>query len=366
MSSSLQNWTEVQNFIQENLKPIVSTIDQEAYYPSKFLKELGKKEVYSVSSLPSGSESHFLHLIEEVGKVCGTTAFSIWCHAASILYVRNGNSSYIKEQILPQLERGEVLGGTGLSNPMKYYAGMEELRLTARREGDGYRISGVLPFVSNLGSGHWFGIIAQVSDNQRIVALVPTDVPGLSLTEITDFIGLNGRGTYKCCFHDVWIPQDYILSEDADQWVPLIRPQFVLLQIGIALGIIQASTDSIQRLKQKQGGVNGYMHPTFEELEQRLDEARKQAYLLAENTTPSTQYGREILDLRLAGAYLVLESTNAAMLHSGAAGYIKQSDAYRRLREAHFIASVTPAIKQLEKIQKIGWERQGGGIIEKK
>jgi hypothetical protein len=38
------------------------------------------------------------------------------------------------------------------------------------------------------------------------------------------------------------------------------------------------------------------------------------------------------------------------MLHCGARGYIATAPAQRRLREAYFVAIVTPATKQLKKM----------------
>ena len=43
-------------------------------------------------------------------------------------------------------------------------------------------------------------------------------------------------------------------------------------------------------------------------------------------------------------------AAHAAMLHCGARGYIKGNRAERRLREAYFVAIVTPATKQLRKM----------------
>ena len=48
---------------------------------------------------------------------------------------------------------GALLGGTGLSNPMKALAGIEDFKLRAERVAGGYVVSGVLPWVSNLGDG---------------------------------------------------------------------------------------------------------------------------------------------------------------------------------------------------------------------
>jgi len=58
---------------------------------------------------------------------------------------------------------------------------------------------------------------------------------------------------------------------------------------------------------------------------------------------------QETLQLRLVGSELSLKAANAAMLHLGAKGYLSNNAAQRRLREAYFIAIVTPAIKHLRK-----------------
>ena len=66
----------------------------------------------------------------------------------------------LKQEVLSLLENGETLGATGLSNPMKYYAGLETLHLKAEETETGYVINGTLPAVSNLDEKHWFGVIA--------------------------------------------------------------------------------------------------------------------------------------------------------------------------------------------------------------
>lgn len=55
----------------------------------------------------------------------------------------------------------------------------------------------------------------------------------------------------------------------------------------------------------------------------------------------------DILRLRLAGGELSLRAAQAAMLHQGARGYLRNATAQRRLREAYFVAIVTPSLKHL-------------------
>ncbi|OOR09298.1 acyl-CoA dehydrogenase, partial [Bacillus mycoides] len=113
-------------------------IDTEAYYPREFLIKVGKSGFFRSTE---GSQQEYLarevRLVEETAKVCMTTAFNIWCHLASLTYVRASENPFLKNEILPQLENGELLGGTGLSNPMKFYAGLETLHLKAKRADGG-------------------------------------------------------------------------------------------------------------------------------------------------------------------------------------------------------------------------------------
>jgi alkylation response protein AidB-like acyl-CoA dehydrogenase len=52
---------------------------------------------------------------------------------------------------------------------------------------------------------------------------------------------------------------------------------------------------------------------------------------------------------RAHASELVLRSAQSALLHQGARGYLMSSDVQRRVRESHFVAIVTPAIKHLRK-----------------
>jgi len=49
------------------------------------------------------------------------------------------------------------------------------------------------------------------------------------------------------------------------------------------------------------------------------------------------------------GGELCLRAANSALMHQGARGYLMHSAVQRRVREAQFVAIVTPAIKHLRK-----------------
>jgi len=57
----------------------------------------------------------------------------------------------------------------------------------------------------------------------------------------------------------------------------------------------------------------------------------------------------QVLKARARASELCLIAAQAALLHQGAAGYVMSSPVQRRIRESHFVAIVTPALKHLRK-----------------
>lgn len=342
--------TDLQQVIQKELKPLVQTIDMDNHYPKEFLKVLGEKGYFNSSCLSDKEVlSREFHLIEEVSKVCMTTGFNLWCQLTAQTYLRQSNNSYLKSHILPKLEEGALLGGTGLSNPMKFYERMEKLHLKAERIDGGYTVSGSLPAVSNLGDEHWFGVVAGSEDGQRIMAFVPCNLNGLSLKSKNDYLGVNGSATYVCRFDHCFIPDHLILSVDADQFVKKIRPIFLLYQIPLGLGVTNTCIKSIQRARKKQNGSNHYLPVQPEELESEYQRHRMFIYNCLETYGKALDWSI-IVQNRLNIVYLTLRTVEANMLHIGGAGYLYKSYPARKLREAYFLVNLTPTVKQLEKI----------------
>ncbi len=332
----------LQDLLHQHLRPRVKEIDEQGKYPGDFLKLLGEEGFYSQS--PSDN----LKVIRDVATVCVSTAFVVWCQTAAISFVSNGTSDELKQELLSSLLTGEVFGGTGISNAMKFYAGLEELKLVGEKTPTGYCLHGTLPFVSNLAPHSWFAVVFRTGDNQRAIALVPTDCEGVNLKEVNGFLGLNGTATYSCQFQNVHLSQKYVVSEQADELIAKIRPGFLLTQVGLALGVTRASLDSMNNLQDKQKAVNQFLKVQPTSLENRLQQLTDRVEQLSDRSAIATVSFREVVEARLESAYLALDAAQAEMLHAGAAGYVAGSHTSRRLRESLFLAVVTPAVKQLE------------------
>jgi hypothetical protein len=341
----------IAGIVAEHLKPYVKRIDGEAFYPEAYLRELGRQgllpgaEADAAEALRAG-----LFAIRETSRVCMTTGFNLWCHMAALTYVRHGENPALRERLLPRLADGSLLGGTGLSNPMKFYAGLDKIYLRAEKEAGGYRVSGTLPMVSNLGDDHWFGIVAEAGD-KRMMAIVPCASEGLTRTEQLGFLGLNGSATYACRFEGVYVPAEHVLSEQADEFVRKIRPAFVLYQVPLGLGLILSCADGIRGMSGKQGGCNSYLRVQADDLESDYAGLNGRLNRLAEaGALDRDDLWPELVRLRLDVVYAALRAVQWGMLHTGSPGYKMASDASRRLREAYFLANLTPTVRHLEKM----------------
>jgi hypothetical protein len=127
-----------------------------------------------------------------------------------------------------------------------------------------------------------------------------------------------------------------------------IRGVFILLQAGMGLGVIQGSIDAMREVEPALGHVNQYLHDRPDELQAEFDDLASRVMKLAE--TPydgSRDYLLDVLDARSQCSELSLRASQSSLLHQGARGYLAGAAPQRRVREAHFVSIVTPAIKHL-------------------
>lgn len=354
----------IRSVVQKKLAPKVQDIDR-GEYPESIMQQLGQAGAFqqAVSSELGGTGIQLkgaIQSIEEVSKVCLSTGFITWCQVACTWYLQNTQNSALQQELLPKVARGEKLAGTGLSNPMKFFAGIEKLSLTAKRVDGGYILNGQLPWVSNLGPNHYFGVVAQLEDGEAesdsyLMAIVSDALEGMTLRRCGEFIALEGTGTFACVFRNSFVPDAWILASPCKTYVDQIRPGFILTQVGMGLGLVEGCIALMKRYQRKLGHVNCFLEVQPEDLEAELLQARRHAYGLAEQldsmpTRVSPDVLREVVQARLTAGQLSLKAANAAMLHAGARSYVKGSPEERKLREAYFVAIVTPAIKQLKKM----------------
>lgn len=329
---------------------LARVVDDEGVYPEEALRALGAAGAYRHhigGRAAGGGLTAAIDVMAEAGAACLSTAFCMWCQDALAWYLDRTANATLKARLLAPVSFGAQLGGTGLSNPMKAFAGIEPLALQGRRVDGGYRLSGRLPWVSNLGPDHLFASVFALEDGRRVMATFDCADPGLKLARNAHFVALEGTRTFTVLIRDLFVPDAAILAEDAAAFVPQIRQGFVLLQLGMALGLAEGAAQSME---QDDGARRAAAHLPLgpDRIRERAEALRVRATGRADEADdPSRGAFLETLKVRLDASWLALEATQSAVLQAGARGYLKGSDVARRQREAQFVAIVTPSIKHI-------------------
>lgn len=348
---------QVKAVIQQHLLPKVHAID-EGYYPLDIMAELGKTGALGAHLHMYGARYDLALLaMHEVTKTCGSTAFLMWCHMVCGLYMQESANPALLARLSAHAQ-GQTFGGTALSNPMKAFAGIEKIVFQAKRVEGGFEVSGTLPWVSHIQYGQYCGAIASIvseddsTETEELMFLLDLD-ERVKLGQCPEFSGMEGTSTWRISLDRYFVSQDQIIACPAKPFIGRVKQAFVLLQAGMASGLVAGSIDSIKEVQSPLGYVNQFLEDSASQLQLELDELLSTVMRLAESplTAPATQF-INVLDVRAEGALLALRATQSALLHQGARGYLKSASPQRRIREAHFVAIVTPAIKHLR------WEMQ--------
>jgi len=354
---------EVRRIADGALAELAEDIDR-GVYPKSVLMRLGEVGAYRAHLALGGSDPDYgaaIQAIIEVSRVCGATGFMMWCHDVCGLYMEASGNPALTGRALEDHAAARTLGATGMSNPMKTFAGIETLLLRARPVDGGFVVNGTLPWVSNLGPDHYFGAVASVEtpvENavggeaapREIMFIVRCGAASVELRECPSFSAMEGTNTWGVRLTDHFIGAVDLVADPVRPFIGRIRAAFILLQCGMGLGVAQGAIDSMWTVERQLGHVNEHLDDRPDDLQAELDALTARTMALAR--TPfgtDNAFLIDVLDARAHASELALRAAQSALLHQGARGYLMSSPVQRRVRESHFVAIVTPAIKHLRK-----------------
>jgi len=158
-------------------------------------------------------------------------------------------------------------------------------------------------------------------------------------------MGLQSSNTAALAFHEVALSRDWLLHENAREFLPKVRPAFLALQCGMAIGLARRALDEVQ------GHING--RTSF------LEEARQVLQERLENTVAALKQGllegrflsqpAALFKLRITLAESAADAVQLELQASGGKAYLSEFGAgfARRWRESAFVPIVTPSLVQL-------------------
>ncbi|AQW68486.1 MULTISPECIES: acyl-CoA dehydrogenase family protein [Pseudomonas] len=327
-------------------------IDRGQCEPQQVLSQIAQSQLPRVGIDPAlgGSGGQITDAVEAIATIASrslATAFVCWGQRAFIEYLLQSPNTGLRERLLPALLSGELAGATGLSNAMKFLSGIETLQVRGRPQEDGWDLEGRLHWVTNLRKSG-FVVAAAIEDDAGgapFVLAIPSDAQGLERSDDLQLMGLQSSNTAALAFHQVQLSRDWLLHDNARQFLPRVRPAFLGLQCGMAIGLARRALEEVQ----------GHLHgrASF------LDEARQVLSARLENTVSELKQGllderfREqpaaLFKLRITLAECAADAVQLELQASGGKAYLcEYGEGFaRRWRESAFVPIVTPSLVQL-------------------
>ena len=215
----------VRAFAQEQLWPHAAQWDREHTFPRAAHQGLAALGAYGVC-VPEdegGAGLDYLSLalvLEEIAAGDGgtSTAISVTNCPVNAILMRYGNAAQKKQWLAP-LAQGKMLGVFCLTEP---HVGSDAsaLRTTAVKDGDGYVLNGVKPFITS-GKNGQLAIVIAVTDKGAgkkgmSAFLVPTDTPGYVVARLEDKLGQNSSDTAQINFDNCRVPAENLVGAEGE------------------------------------------------------------------------------------------------------------------------------------------------------
>ena len=289
-----------------------------------------------------------IEAIAKVAELSLTTAFVFWGQRCFIEFMLQSPNRALAERRLPALLAGTQAGASGLSNAMKFLSGIEQLQITAARQGDGLLVDGALAWVTNLRKAGFVAAAAVAPHDGAPPVIVAFDsqLAGVQRNADLDLIALRASNTASVKLTRVAIPAADIISDNAPAWLPQVRPAFLGMQCGMSIGLARASLAQAALISQ---GSRNALTPRITALRETLDIAAA-ALLAGVHDGRFVKEAPAIFRLRIQLAELVQQALMLELQAMGGRAYLttQQQGFGRRWRESAFIPVITPSLTQLQ------------------
>lgn len=162
--------------------------------------------------------------IEELGHVQGwgvPTAIMVQTNMATPAIDMFGSES-LKEQYLAPAIAGKRVAAIAVTEPG---AGSDvaALRTRAVRDGDAYVLNGSKTFITNGCQADFLTLLARTADGPGHhcygLFVVPTDLPGFSVSKRLDKVGLRSSDTAELFFDNLRIPADNLVGKEGEGFI---------------------------------------------------------------------------------------------------------------------------------------------------
>ena len=204
----------VREWTTDNVLPGIEGWFETGTFPKETARQLGELGLLGMhlegyGCLGANAVSYGLACLELEAGDSGFRSFVSVQGSLCMFPIRTYGSDEQRERYLPKMATGEIIGCFGLTEP-DFGSDPTHMRTAAKRDGDGWVLSGTKMWITNGGIADLAIVWAQTDDGVRGF-LVPTDTPGFSTNDIHRKLSLRASVTSELVLDGVHLPEDAVL-----------------------------------------------------------------------------------------------------------------------------------------------------------
>jgi butyryl-CoA dehydrogenase len=264
---------------------------------------------------------------QRLAGACMTTCFLLSQRDSACRRLRDSGHEALCRELLPALASGQRFATVGLA---QLTTSRQHVRpvLTARLDGDGVRLDGVMPWVTGAPQADHFITGVVLDDGRQMLLVVPGDSAGLSVGPPMELMALQGSLTAEVRCQDVRVDRRWILAGPAERVLAGGRGAGGLETSGLALGLARSAIDYLQKEANKRTEWQGRATACAESWQALQEQLHRLVREGADAQAAS--------NLRAKVNALVLRATQFALAAAKGSGFLRSHPTQRWARQAMF------------------------------
>ena len=346
------------DFAENEVKPLAAEIDEEERFPMETVEKmakLGMMGIYFPKEYGGAGADvlSYAMCVEELAKVCGTTAVIVSAHtslcAAPIF--ENGTEEQ-KMKYLPDLCSGKKIGAFGLTEPgAGTDAQGQQTTAVLDESGENYILNGSKCFITNGNVADTFVVIAVTgktvdkrgrSMKEISAFIVEKDDKGFSQGKHEKKMGIRGSSTCDLVFEDCVVPKENLLGKEGEGFKIAMktldggRVGIASQALGIAQGAMDETVKYVKERKQFGRTIGQFQNTQFQlaDLDTKIEAARLLVRAAAFKKDQKLPFSVDAARAKLFAAETAMEVTTKAVQFHGGYGYTREYPVERMMRDA--------------------------------
>ncbi len=205
-----------------------------------------------------GDYRHEMIIMEELTKA-GVDGFGLSLHNAIVApYILHYGTEEQKQKWLPRMASGELVSAIAMTEPGTG-SDLQNVKTTAKKEGNGWIINGSKTFITNGGTANLVVIVADTGGegkhSKSLMVVETDDLEGFRRGRVLDKVGHDAADTAELFFDDMKVPADSLLGGVEGMGFIQLMEQLPQERLNIAVqGVVhmeEALRETIEYVKER-------------------------------------------------------------------------------------------------------------------